>query len=84
MFLKWIVCDVPDKQRSALSEAQQQWQSIQCATGLVAQLGGWFPAGRSAIPNHVETVNSHHRPSFLAGLRCKAPRESTACPPSSL
>ncbi len=47
MFLKWIVCDVPNKRRTAFSDAQQQWQSIRCATGLVAQVGGWFPAGRS-------------------------------------
>lgn len=46
MFLKWIVCDVPTRRRAAFSEAQLEWQAVHCATGLVAQLGGWFPGAK--------------------------------------
>lgn len=44
MLLKWIVCEVSPESRQAFSQAQQQWQRIRYAEGLIAQIGGFDAA----------------------------------------
>ena len=41
MFLKWIVCTVPDAMKDSFSEKQQKWREISNLSGFLGQVGGW-------------------------------------------
>jgi hypothetical protein len=41
MMVKWIVCEVPEKNRQAFSRGQEVWSELQGVEGFVAQFGGW-------------------------------------------
>jgi len=41
MYIKWIVCDVIERQRENFSIAQNEWYKTKKAGGFIAQAGGW-------------------------------------------
>lgn len=41
MLIKWIVCQVPETQKRAFSQAQSAWKAIKNDDGFYGQWGGW-------------------------------------------
>ncbi len=41
MYIKWIVCTVPDNKKEEFSKAQEKWSKTSESDGFIAQTGGW-------------------------------------------
>ncbi|SFJ17274.1 DUF4937 domain-containing protein [Thermoflavimicrobium dichotomicum] len=41
MLIKWIVCQVPEEQKAAFTEAQTIWSALADVDGFYGQWGGW-------------------------------------------
>lgn len=41
MLLKWIICEVPENNREAFANTQQDWRKLKTVAGFLGQVGGW-------------------------------------------
>jgi heme-degrading monooxygenase HmoA len=41
MYIKWIICTVPDNKKEEFSKAQEKWSKTSESDGFIAQTGGW-------------------------------------------